>query len=153
MKEIPLTQGRVALVDDEDYECLASFRWCANRKGSTFYAVFRDHKKSTYMHRLLLSAPADMLVDHISGDGLDNRRQNIRLATRAQNGMNRGRPANNTSGFKGVHFEVRTGRWRADIASEGGSKCLGRFPDPEEAYAAYCDAAKELHGEFARVSA
>ncbi len=101
------------------------------------------------MHRHLLNAPVGMQVDHIDGNGLHDWRANLRLATPAQNQQNRGMPANNISGFKGVRF-YKEGVWIASIGHNGKHSCLGRFPTAQEASAAYIEAAKRLHGEFAR---
>src|ERR1043165_3940616 len=87
------------------------------------------------------------LVDHIDGNGLNNRRSNLRLATYAQSSMNRGRNIKNSSGYKGV--DLKDGKWRAEIQVSRKKVYLGRFSTPEEAYAAYCEAAKKYHGEFA----
>jgi hypothetical protein len=87
-------------------------------------------------------------VDHINLNGLDNRRDNLRLATNSQNNMNVRRYRNNKSGFKGVH--LAKGRWRASIRLNYKLYHLGYFDTPEEAYGAYCEAAKERFGEFAR---
>ena len=147
-RHIPLTQGLVTLVDAEDYEALAAYTWYA----SHMYAVRRIDGKQVRMHRILLNAPGGMDVDHINGDKLDNRRENLRLATRAQNTQNQGRRSTNKSGYKGVCRATNRKSWMATITVNRRQKLLGCFSTPEEAHAAYCTAAKELHGEFARVS-
>lgn len=91
-------------------------------------------------------------IDHLNCDPSDNRFANLREATRAENLRNIRKPCDNTSGFKGVSFDKRTGRWISSIRASGKQKYLGRFDTAEAAYAAYCTAAKELHGEFARTS-
>jgi len=91
-------------------------------------------------------------VDHINTDSLDNKWNNLRLATTQQNGANRGLPQNNTSGFKGVHWNESNKAWKAQIKHNGVRIHLGYFTDPELAHAAYCAKARELFGEFARVS-
>jgi len=93
--------------------------------------------------------PSDF-IDHINGDVSDNRIANLREATDAQNKRNRAKLANNKSGYKGVYFHKRSGKWRAKIASGGFQQTIGSFPTPQEAHAAYCRAAKLLHGQFAR---
>jgi hypothetical protein len=102
------------------------------------------------MHRAILRAGDGHNVDHIDGDGLNNRRSNLRFATTAQNSANRGKQKNNTSGFKGVRWHKRDKRWRAVIGINGKTKQIGSFKTPEAAYDAYCAAARELHGVFAR---
>jgi len=91
-------------------------------------------------------------IDHINLDRSDNRICNLRLADQSDNLANRRAPSNNTSGFKGVTFQKRTGRWQATIQVRGQRKYLGRFNTPEQAYAAYCAAAENGYGSFARVA-
>ena len=102
------------------------------------------------MHREILSAPDSAEVDHKDGNGLDNRKQNLRLASRVQNQCNKRRYSSNTCGFKGVHFHKQNRKWRARIEFNKKRISLGLFSSREEAGAAYIEAAKRLHGEFAR---
>jgi hypothetical protein len=154
--EIPLTRGQVALVDAEDYERLNAFKWCAtrNRVTAKWYAirgVLVAGKSTTIkMHREILLAPTTAQIDHQNGNGLDNRRENLRIATNAQNLFNRGPQRNNSSGFKGVCFHKQAQKWKAEIAFRGQRKHLGLFTTPEDAHAAYIAAATQLHGEFAK---
>ena len=111
MKEIQLTQGKVALVDDEDYEYLNQWKWYANEwKGGKLYAVRNVRKNKQYigyesMHRLLSSNKDKKLVtDHINGNTLDNRKSNLRICTISENTKNRQIQKNNKSGFKGVRY-------------------------------------------------
>lgn len=155
MREIALSRGMVALVDDEEYESLSIHRWHATRGASTFYAarnVRSPHgSRTVLMHRSILCASAPGLeVDHANGDGLDNRRENLRLATRSQNNHNRTAYKTNKYGLKGVSWHRKTQRWRAQIGIGGLRKHIGYYSSPAEAHVAYCAAAKELHGEFAR---
>ena len=99
------------------------------------------------MHNVIAGAPQ---VDHVNGDGLDNRRANLRPASTAQNARNRSRPSTNRSGFKGVSWVRDRGHWRAGIKVDGRSLNLGSFADPVEAAKAYDEAARRLHGKFAR---
>lgn len=147
MREIPLTKGLVALVDDADYGALSAYKWYALRG---LYAVRSEGQQKVMMHRALLRPSKDMHVDHINGNGLDNRRENIRLATPAQNSRNRGVQKNNRSGYKGVFWDKIRERWMAKIWTDGRQKNVGRFSSPEKAHAAYCAAATELHQDFAR---
>ncbi len=157
MKEIELTQGKVALVDDSDFEWLSQWNWHARTDCKTPYAqrftrVPRKHHIK--MHRFIISAPIGMEVDHIDGNGLNNQRANLRLATRAQNAANRGKNIGNSTGYKGV-FRYHAGqlRWSAQIGnSRGKTIYLGKFSTPEEAARAYDAAARERFGEFAKLN-
>jgi hypothetical protein len=149
-REIELTQGKVALVDDADYECLNRLKWYAVCNHGHYYA-YREMSKDKFMlmHRLILNAPAGLFVDHRDGDGLNNQRDNLRLATNSQNLFNRGKTKLNTSGYKGVSWNDRKKRWMVRVEANGQSHFVGYFDDPEEAASAYDVAARELHGEFA----
>jgi hypothetical protein len=105
------------------------------------------------MHRLISGTPAGMETDHIDGDGLNNRRSNLRFATTSENQRNRVASANNTSGGrKGVNFHRYSGRWRASIQLNGKRRHLGYFDTPDQAHAAYCESAVRLHGDFVHES-
>jgi hypothetical protein len=151
MKEIPLTQGKVALVDDEDYEELSKFKWYAELDGNAWYArrtVARDGRSLTVlMHRVILKLPIGIEADHVNRDGLDNRRKNLRSATHAENGRNRRLQRNNTVGYRGV-YRARH-RFAAAIKVNDRTIYLGRFDTPESAGHAYDDAARLYFGEFA----
>lgn len=148
MKRIPLTQGLSAIVDDEDFEMLSRFKWHFHQTGYAMRTARIDGKKHLLrMHRVVMNAPPHKCVDHINGNTLDNRKRNLRIASRSQNQHNRGRNKNNTSGFKGV--SRYRGRWRARITVNWKEIRLGIFDTPEEAFDAYVAAAKEYHGEFA----
>lgn len=156
MKTIPLTNGKVAIVDDEDYDRVSQFKWFYAKRG---YAVrnikhpdglgSRGWTMQT-MHRFILDKPEASQIDHISMDTLDNRRENLRIATKAQNMWNRNAPRNNTTGIKGVGFVAATGKWRATIAANGSHMHIGTFSTKEEAAMARQEAASRLHGEFAK---
>ena len=160
MKTIPLTQGKFAIVDNEDFDFLSQWKWAAHHDHNTWYAV-RSEKISDgaeygkrqliRMHRVILNAPEKTAVDHKNGDGLDNRRSNLRLATQEQNLWNQRRSRRNTSGFKGVSFHKPKKRWRATITANGRQITIGAFKTKEAAYEAYKQAARILHGEFANV--
>jgi hypothetical protein len=153
MKEIKLSQGKVALVDDGDFEWLNQWRWAAHKNGYVFYVVrvvYTPTPKTIQIHRLITNAPKGMVVDHINGDGLDNRRENLRLCTVAENNKNRRRNSNNTSGYKGVRRD--TYKYKAAIKSENKLIHLGMFSSPEDAARAYDKAAKEIFGKFAKLN-
>ena len=147
---VPLSGGQVAKVDRDDYPLVANGGWTLVRIGRVNYAR-RSVKhpdgiwRNEYMHRLILRAET---VDHRNGDGLDNRRSNLRPATRAQNLQNISRPPGE-SGFRGVEHYPKKGKWRANIGYGGKCIRLGYFNSPEDAAHARDAKARELHGEFA----
>jgi hypothetical protein len=105
-----------------------------------------------FIHQLIMNTPKGMETDHINGKPLDNRKENLRICTRAENGRNRGYPKNNTSGFKGVYWHKGGKKWCAQIAHNKKRIYIGCFKDKEEAARAYDAKAKELFGEFARLN-
>lgn len=145
---IPLTQGRFALVDADDYEWLSQYRWQATFNGTKWYACTSRKGKTIWMHRLIMNAPRGKVVDHYDGNGLHNRRASLRICTRQQNAYN-SRHRGGTSQFKGVHFEKATGKWRATIVFKGEHFNLGLYDDEVDAARAYDRKAIELFGEFA----
>lgn len=147
-KQIELTQGQVAIVDDEDFEFLNQWKWFAQKDKNTFYAV-RGFGKRIRMHRVIMNTPNDMQVDHIDGNGLNNTRANLRNCTVAENTRNRKKPSTNTSGYMGVFPSAK--KWRAEI-THGKKIHLGYFDNPVDAAHAYDQAAKEYFGEFAKTN-
>jgi hypothetical protein len=151
---IPLTRGKWTIVDVEDAPRVLPFRWHAKPyQCGKWYAArnVRDGSKqrTQLMHTFLLQAEE---VDHQDGDGLNNRRKNLRPCTHAQNMQNMYHTVNQT-GFKGVAIERRKGRsdrWIAQIRVNGKHRRIGRFKTPEEAHAAYVEAARFHFGEFAQ---
>ena len=154
MKEIKLTQGKVALVDDEDFEELNQFKWYAAKmtKG-TFYAGRKKNNKRAYLHREIMNPVAGMEVDHIDGDGLNCQRVNLRNCTHIQNTMNRRMSLTSTSGFKGVSWHKRDEVWQANIRVDRKLKYLGSFSMLEDAALAYNKAATKYFGEYAELNA
>ncbi len=146
-KLIPLTKGESALVDEFDYLWLSSFCWYMHPLGKKHYAMSRISMKLTAMHRLIMRTPKGMETDHINGNGLDNRRSNLRICTKAQNQMNRN-SRHHSSGFKGVYRRSEH-RWAARIQVHGDRIHLGVFRDPTLAAIAYDEAAMKYFGEFA----
>lgn len=166
MKEVPLTKGYVALVDDSDYENLSRYSWGVVRNGGRrlLYAVTdlpvldgslwrngKPRRRKLFMHRMLLGE-GSRVVDHKNGDGLDNRRCNLRPTGHAQNLQNRGRPSNNTSGFKGVYWCRQTSRWAVRVTANGKTTNLGRHKSKIAAAIEYNIAAVQFHGEFAKLN-
>ena len=151
MKEISLTRGLVAFVDDEDYEWLTAFKWCAQKLPCGYYAkrAFRSngHQFTVFMHRAVAGTPSGLWTDHVNGDKLDNRRCNLRIATPAQNMYNT--PPHSSCGYRGVSFHAHTGKWRARLCVQGTTTSLGLFVSAEAAAEAFDVAAMRLYGEFA----
>ncbi len=149
---VPLTLGYVAMVDAADVPLIEGRNWFAHPVGRTVYARCTSGRKKVYLHRFIMQPEDDMSVDHISGDGLDCRRSNMRTAHHRQNIRNQRLRTTSTSGFKGVGWHKASGKWRADIRLDGKSKYLGLFLTPEDAHLAYCAASAKLHGEFGRTA-
>lgn len=150
MKTIELTQGKTALVDEEMYEYLTCWDW----HYSNGYAKRADwdngKSKIIRMHHIILPRKSGYVVDHINGDSLDNRRENLRLVSGAQNSVNKGLQKNSTSGYKGVNSHQ--GKWRAYIVKDKKQIHLGVFSDRIEAARAYNEAAMKYHGKYARLN-
>lgn len=150
MKEIKLTQGKVALVDDDDFEYLNQWKWYAHKKPNTFYAIRNPHVK---MHRLIMGVTdPKILVDHCDLDGLNCQKQNLRIATKSQNGANRISVKNGTSKYLGVHFDYSRNKWVAALTKNYKKAYSKRFNSEHEAALAYNKKATELHGEFAKLN-
>lgn len=153
MKEIFLTQGKVAIVDDDDFQCLSSWKWhlCSNGRYAGRCEVINGRKKTILMHRQIVGAPAGTEVDHKNLDKLDNQKHNLRICLPSQNRKNRPARRDNVTGLRGVRLNRETGRFGARIYADGSPVWLGYFPTKEEAYSAYLSAARRLHGEFATI--
>lgn len=152
MKEINLVDSNLkALVDDEDYESLSTFRWRILTNGDKSYAITGLHRENTemLMHHVLLPKGVGYQTDHKDGNGLNNQKYNLRYATVNQNQYNRGKTKANTSGFKGVFYAYASGNWRSQIKVDGKLIYLGTYKTPERAALAYNEGARKYHGEFA----
>jgi len=149
MKRIPLTHEQFAVVDDSDFEWLSQWRWYACRNCKCWYAHTNINGRNVQMHQLLCVAPKGYEIDHKNNDGLDNRRDNLRICTHAQNIHNQKiqtRPK--TSRFKGVRLHS-CGTWEARIRVAGSQLYLGHHNTESAAALAYNEAAQKYHGEFA----
>lgn len=147
---ITLTQGYHAEVDTDNLRFLSSHRWYASGRGGLLYARRKEKGKTVYMHREIMNAPDGIQIDHINGNGLDNRRLNLRVCTTAQNQHNSTKRANTSSRFKGVDRDRK--KWRARICINGEKIWIGRYKSEFEAAEAYDKKAVEHFGEFANLN-
>lgn len=148
---VTLTKGYVAVIDVADVALVAPYNWCAHVARKSVYAMRKDGPKSIMLHRFLLGSAAGEEVDHKDGDGLNNRRGNLRPATVHQNQYNQRLKSTNTSGVKGVTWRAKNRTWQAVIQVDGKPKYLGCFKELADAAAAYACASAELHKEFSRL--
>lgn len=155
-KRIELTQGKFAVVDDADFEFLNQWKWHARRNGRNCYAGrgirINGMPRIIGMHQVILNLPSGMKSDHINGDGLDNRRSNLRSCTHCENMRNRSKNIRDSSRYKGVFWDKATQKWRARISINSRETHLGYFDDEEKAACAYNAAARKHFGEFARLN-
>lgn len=154
MREIPLTQGKVAIVDDEDFERLSQWKWYYKASNLTGYAA-RDvtvegKRVRIKMHRIIMNPADDEEVDHIDGDGCNNQRHNLRVCTHQENCCNNRRATGEGATYRGVRYE--SGRWRAAISSGDSVKSLGSFLTEEDAARAFDSDAHQRYGEFAKLN-
>lgn len=154
MKELSLTKGFTTVVDDDDYEELSHFKWyVVGHPGKEYAARYGGKHQHIRLHRELLHAPANMEVDHINGNRLDNRSANLRLATRAENGRNRAKfNCSTLSEYKGVTWHSRDKRWQSTIVVDGRHIHLGYFMTEREAALAYNKAAVQHFGIYANLN-
>ena len=152
-KIVDLTQGIFALVDNEDFDRIASHKWQAFQVKGTWYAQRRGNSRNetVLMHRLILNPPDGLEVDHIKHHEfyIDNRKKNLRLASRAENSRNTRKKRNASSSFKGVCWVEDHKKWKAVCHTRGKNYFLGYFSTEQEAAKAYNEGAKKHFGEFA----
>ena len=160
-RRIPLTQGKYAIVDQQDYERLAKYKWHAARHGRSCYAQRgtgsaksgKRKKHLVMMHREIMNVGEDKLIDHKNHNGLDNRRANLRIATWEENCWNKRKTkAHGSPQYKGVMWDKRRGKWQAQIGYKGMKIFIGYFDNEKEAAMAYDTKAKELFGEYATLN-
>ena len=157
MKKIELTQNQYALVDDEDFDKLNQYKWCAQYSSGveSFYAVRGENQKILLMHRIIMNTPRGMQTDHINHNTLDNRKENLRICTGSQNQMNLIKHKKATSNYKGVTIVKKMYKntiykyWYARICVNRKVIELGYFRNEIQAVKAYNKKAKELFGEYA----
>lgn len=155
---VPMKGGHSALVDAADLQMVSEYKWRPLRghNGKT-YAYTVAGKSVLYMHRLIVATPVGFETDHVNGDGLDNRRLNLRAATASQNRANMWKPrrpdgAPHSSSYKGVSWDKSRGKWQSKINFDGSTKSLGRYSSEAEAARAYDVAAAAQWGSFARLN-
>jgi hypothetical protein len=157
-RKINLTNGKFTIVSPQDYGWLARHKWSACKGGRTFYArryvpLGKGKCKHIPMHREILKVGKEYYVDHINHNGLDNRRENLRPATPAQNAQHRRKcRTKNTSKYRGVYWNKRAKKWPSRILVNSKSILLGYFDEEEEAAKAYDRAARKYYGEFAELN-
>lgn len=154
MKKIELTQGKYAVVDDADFERVSAHKWRFDgRYAVTHYRDFLGApRRNLRLHRFVLSAKKGESIDHVNHDTLDNRKENLRRCSHAENNWNKGLTALNTSGFKGVYFHKASKKYMARIKVYGKTYYLGIFDDVKDAVLAYNKSAMKLHGVFAKLN-
>lgn len=145
MRQISLSQGKFALVDDEDFDRVSQYKWYFNDG----YAMRYEKGKRIRMHRFILDAPDGVEVDHRNRNKLDQRRENLRLCTGIENKRNLGIRKDNTSGYKNVYLDRSTGHWRSAIYVNGKPIHFGSFKEKRHAAMAHAMFVKDFHGEFA----
>lgn len=153
---LKLTQGRYALIDKKDFDLIKNTKWCVDHPTRRqCYAVATINCRNVRLHRVILGIVdhKDLHVDHINGNGLDNRRKNLRICNQSQNNMNqRVQKRKKSSRFKGVTWDKNRSKWMAKIKMNGRHFNLGRFSVEEEAAMAYNKKAEVIFGEFARLN-
>lgn len=149
-------QGFEVIVDEEDVARIEAMGpWRAHRGSQLQYFVHtmpRPAHMNLLLHRFIAGASEGQEVDHINGNVFDNRKSNLRICTHAENQRNTKRKSTNTSGYKGVSYDKRRGKWRARITLNGKEKWIGSFDTAIEAADAYRKASRNIHGEFGRVA-
>jgi len=159
-RRIPLTQGKYAIVDPDDYYWLSEYKWSAYGGAcNKFYALRKGprrngkRRKLIRMHREVANTPDGLECDHINGDGLDNRKANLRSVTHMQNCWNLRKSSRvGYSKYKGITFHKREQKWGAKICVDGQHISLGRFKEEIEAAKAYDKAAKKYFGQYANLN-
>jgi len=157
-RKIPLGEGIFTILDPLTFYRLNSYHWTIDGKKNSIYAVRNvippyGERKIVRMHREIMNAPKGLFVDHRNNNGLDNRMENLRLATHAQNMQNRGKTRLKTSSqFIGVHLDKRGNNWKVQINHQGKAIFIGRFDNEIDAAKAYDRAAIKYHGEFAKLN-
>jgi hypothetical protein len=151
MKNIPLTQGKFAIVDDEDYEELSKYKWTL----SNGYAIKTKYRKAILMHRIINKTPDNLFTDHKNGNKLDNRKENLRTCSTTENNRNSRKHKNCLVEYKGVTIDnnkYRKNKYKCQIKTDDKLIYLGNFKTSIDAAIVYNNAAKQYHGEFANLN-
>jgi len=151
-KLIYLTQGRVSIVDDEDYEELSKYNWHFCHGYASRRITINRKRTSLLMHRQIMNATKGQELDHINGDRSDNRKSNLRFVTRQQNAFNQKSSKNSSSQYRGVSIIRKYNKWISKIRVNNKLIYLGKFNTEEEAANVYNIKAKEVYGEYARLN-
>lgn len=151
MKKIQLSQNKKSIIDDEDYERLNQWKWSFHNGGYGVRTTWPDNK-AVLLHRIVMNCPDNMEVDHINGNKLDNRKENLRVCTARENRLNRKKSKNKTSKYKGVHWNKDNSKWRAKITVNDKSISLGCFITELEAAEAYNKSALTYFGKYAKLN-
>lgn len=151
MKTIKLKSQDLVIIDDEDYEKVSQFKWFADKRLRTIYAK-RNTPFRIYLHRFLLNPTKTQEIDHINGNGLDNRKSNLRVSTHSQNKRNSKKYISNKAGYKGVYKPKKKNHYRAQISIDGKTRQIGCFKTPEEAASAYNKYVLKIEPKFAKIN-
>jgi hypothetical protein len=130
---IPLSQGQFAIVDDDDFEKINTYKWCIKKTSHNLYAKRVFNMKTIDMHRFIMNPKIGYVIDHINGDGLDNRKENLRICTHSENMKNIKVRKDNTSGVRGIHWQKKANKWHCQIQYNGKKIYLGLYKDLEDA--------------------
>lgn len=152
--KIPLTQGHYALIDKEDLSELSKYKFHIDKGYVSTSKWIKEEKRVKHfrIHNILMAPSQGLEVDHINGDPLDNRKENLRIVTHSQNMMNSKISKNNTSGYKGVSFNIARNKWQVHIMDNKKEKCVGYFNNKIEAAKVYNQEALKYYGEFAKLN-
>lgn len=148
MSELKLADGKIVLLDEEDYERLKDFKWCLSSKRYAGRFIVKNGKRTgIYMHRVIADPPKGMVVDHVNGNKLDNRRSNLRVCTQYQNVVKQTMNSRNTSGYRGVTYDATRNKWVAQTHKAGKHIFIGRHETKEDAIKAHKSMFDKIHIE------
>lgn len=159
MKQIPLIHNKFALVDDEDFDLISKYRWVILKSGYAINSTYirgsgRKNQKQLqiFMHKLIMNQQKGIIVDHINGNKLDNRKENLRIATKTQNNYNKTKTPNSSSIYKGVYWDKKYKFWASEITVNYKKYFIGYFNNELHAGMAYDIWARECQEDFAKLN-